>query len=117
MSLGGMDRVGTEERRGDQVRVTLHVPTSTEPTDAVLSFWGHTENISAGGLCVLQEGTLPPGTGVRLTLRSRRRLVLNVLGTVIRVQPLRDAGAHRVGIAFRKPLSAAIIANLAAGRY
>ncbi len=117
MSLGGVDRMGTEQRREGQARVTLHVPMSTEPTDAALNFWGPTENISAGGLCVLQEGILPSGARVRLTLRLRRHLILSLLGTVIWVQPVLGALACRVGIAFCQPLPAAVVADLASGRY
>ncbi len=106
--------LGAERRRGGQVRVPFRVPISTEPIDAPLSFWGHTENISAGGLCVLQDATLPAGTCIRLTLRLRRHLLLS---TVIWTQPLLGELACRVGIAFQHPLSAAIIADLAAGRY
>ncbi len=117
MSLGQANPLGTERRRGAQVRVTLHVPISTEPIDAPLSFQGHTENISAGGLCVLQDGTLPAGTFIRLTLRLRRHLILSLLGTVLWTHPLLGELACRVGIAFQQPLSAAVIADLAAGRY
>ncbi len=117
MSLGQGNPLGPERRREGQVRVRLHVPMSSEPTDAALSFWGYTVNISTGGLCFQQEGTVPPGTGVRLTLRLSRSLILSLLGTVIWAHPLVDGLAYRVGIAFLPPLAAAVIADLAAGRY
>ncbi len=116
MSLRQGNPLGPERRRGDQVRVALRAPTRTEPTDASCSFQGYTENISAGGLGLQQEGALPPGTPVRLTLRLRRHLVLSVLGTVRWTQPLLGALVYRVGIAFQHPLPAAVIADLAAGR-
>ncbi len=117
MSLSQRNPLGTERRRGGQVRVALRVPMSTDLMDVALSFWGHTENISVGGLCVLQEGILPVETRVRPTLRLRRHLFLSLLGSVIWTQPLLGELACRVGIAFQHPLPAAVIADLAAGRY
>ncbi len=117
MSLSQGNPLGTERRRGGQVRVALHVFTSTEPTDSPVGFSGYTENISAGGLCLRQDGALPAGTRVRLTLWLRRHLLVSLLGTVLWTQPLLGELICRVGITFQEPVPAAVIADLAADRY
>ncbi len=107
----------TERRRGDHVRVPLHVLANTDPMDSAFGFQGYTVNISSGGLCVLQERPLPSGTRVRLTLRLHRHLILSLLGTVLWTQPLLGDLACRVGVAFQQALPAAVISDIAVGRY
>ncbi len=112
MGLDDQETLGTERRRRDQSRIAVRVPTRIEPTDSAVAFQGHTENLSAGGISLRQEGILPRGTRVCLTLRLRRHVLLTLLGTVIWAQPLLDQSAYGLGIAFREPLPSALVADI-----